>query len=324
MKRLLSALIAVLMISVLILCSSCTSGKSDALANNKNDAEGFEWKHNYNEITITGYHGNSSDLVIPAEIEGKPVTEILGDRYGQTGSAFYGFKSLKSIVIPNSVRTIGHNAFRNCENLRSIVIPEGVEEIDDYAFANCTSLRSVTLPKSICRVGSGVFYACNNLEEVHYTGTLKQWFDLYGSYMDDSNFNGWIYTYPCEYGAKLYIDGQVLQSLTIPDGIKNIPNKVFFGCTSIVEVIIPEGVRYIGDGAFDNCSNVKRVFIPKSVEIIGVTDMALPAKDYKPIDGLTIYYEGSREDWNNIKKWDYQYGTRYYNQVKVLFNAEAW
>ena len=83
------------MISVLILCSSCTSGKrDDTIAYDNNNAEGFEWKHNYNEITITGYHGDSVDLVIPAEIEGKPVTEIMGDRYATTGGAFNGFKSL--------------------------------------------------------------------------------------------------------------------------------------------------------------------------------------------------------------------------------------
>ena len=333
MKRLLLTIFVIVMISILILCLGCVPDERDTSVDERkthknqlteNDAEGFEWKHNYNEITITGYHGNSADLVIPSEIEGKPVTEIMGDKYGQTGGAFYGFKSLKSIVIPNSVRTIGHNAFRNCESLRSIIIPEGVEEIDDYAFANCTSLKSVTLPKSICRVGSDVFLFCDNIEEVHYSGTLRQWFDLYGSYLDGSSFNGWIYTYPCEYGAKLFIDGQELKNLTIPDGIDVIPNKVFFGCSSIVEVIIPEGVYYIGDGAFAKCYNIKRISIPISVNVIGVTDIALPAKDYKPVDSLTIYYEGSQEKWDNIKKWDYKSGTRYYDKIKVIFNDKTW
>lgn len=69
-------------------------------------------------VCIFGYTGNDTDLVIPAEIDGKKVTEI------------------------------GTKAFYGCKNLNSVIIPEGVTAIDMYAFAFCNNLSSVTIPKS--------------------------------------------------------------------------------------------------------------------------------------------------------------------------------
>ena len=88
-------------------------------------------------LKITGYSGTDTDVVIPAEIAGAPVTSI-GDR------AFYG-AGLTSVTIPASVTSIG-----------------------DYAFCTCTSLPSVTIPASVTSIGKSSFLCCTSLTEVKF------------------------------------------------------------------------------------------------------------------------------------------------------------
>ena len=103
------------------------------------------------EIEITGYNTSNSDcgknVVIPAEIDGKPVTSI-------GNSAFYN-KSLTGLVIPGSVKSIGDNAFYVNE-LTSVVIPSSVTSIGDSAFSN-NQLTSVVIPGSVKTIGDGAF-----------------------------------------------------------------------------------------------------------------------------------------------------------------------
>jgi hypothetical protein len=91
------------------------------------------------EVTITGCKQDAQgELVIPAEIEGLPVTRIL--------KAFSGCRSLTSITIPDSVTFIGERAFWECSSLTSIAIPDSVTSIGDYAFMGCYELESIVVP----------------------------------------------------------------------------------------------------------------------------------------------------------------------------------
>lgn len=109
-------------------------------------------------------------------------------------SMFYNCKSLKSIEIPDSVTSIGANAFCGCRlenveipdsvttigefafcgcNFKNVEIPEGVTSIEHYAFGE-TSLESIKLPRSIISLGMDVFGMCN-IKEVYYAGTKEEW-----------------------------------------------------------------------------------------------------------------------------------------------------
>ena len=81
-------------------------------------------------------------------------------------SAFSDCTGLTSITIPDSVTNISGAAFRNCTGLTSITIPNGVTSISGYAFSGCTSLTNITLPDSVTRIGSFAFSDCTSLTSI--------------------------------------------------------------------------------------------------------------------------------------------------------------
>ena len=109
------------------------------------------------EVTITGYKGigNFAFGGCTSLISGE-VTKIDFD-------AFFGCTSLKSISIPNSVKSIGQRAFSSCKSLTNMVIPNSVTSIEDLAFSECTSLMTIFIPNSVKSLGNSVFYNCDNL-----------------------------------------------------------------------------------------------------------------------------------------------------------------
>ncbi len=89
--------------------------------------DGFRYEIVEDGISITGYSGDSAEIVIPSEIDGKSVTRI-------GGAAFYGCGSLTSVTISGSVTSIGDSAFWFCSGLTSVTIPEGVTSIGSAVF----------------------------------------------------------------------------------------------------------------------------------------------------------------------------------------------
>ena len=80
-----------------------------------------------------------------------------------------------SYAIPDSVTSIGSNAFYNCKSLTSVTIPGSVTSIGEYAFDDCTSLTSVTIPNSVTSIYWGAFGDCTSLTDVYFTGTESAW-----------------------------------------------------------------------------------------------------------------------------------------------------
>ena len=87
----------------------------------------------------------------------------LGDRVKIRSSAFQNCYSLSSVVIPNSVTSIGDYAFQNCYSLSSVVIPNSVTSIGNYAFEKCYSLSSVVIPNSVTSIGGSAFQSCSGI-----------------------------------------------------------------------------------------------------------------------------------------------------------------
>ena len=133
-------------------------------------AEWFTWVENDNGgVTITGFHGNDTSIIVPSVINGKEVTAI-GDYglgyYGAIGKGSRVCMDLTEIILPKSLRKLGEGAFHCCSKLRSIVIPEGITEIPGMAFAACFELESISLPQSLKDIERCAFMSCYKLDNV--------------------------------------------------------------------------------------------------------------------------------------------------------------
>ena len=169
--------------------------------------------------------------------------------------AFYGCSSLTSITIGNSVTTIGLSAFSGCSGLTSITIGNSVTTIERHAFYGCSSLTSVTIGNGVTKIGERAFAGCNNLKDVYITDIAK-WCAI----EFDSDYGN-----PLFYAKNLYLNGELVTELAIPDSVTTIGALAFSNCTSLTSITIPDSVTTIGDGAFWNCTSLT------SVTIHGVT-----------------------------------------------------
>ena len=100
--------------------------------------------------------------------EGKALIEIPNSVTSIGYEAFYGCTGLTSIEIPNSVIEIGNYAFFGCTGLTLIEIPDSVIKIGDRAFQSCSSLKSITIPNSVTSIGFSVFEDCTELISIEF------------------------------------------------------------------------------------------------------------------------------------------------------------
>ena len=260
------------------------------------------WNCNNNEVSVTGYRyfvaddglrygvkdgianivGQSKSLSgsieIPASITYKDVA------YSVTsigGYAFDNCTSLTSITIPDSVTSIGTSAFSGCTSLTSISIPNSVTSIGDYTFSDCTSLTSITIPESVTSIEGYTFYGCTSLISVTIPDSVTSinWFAFRDctslTEVHISDIAAWCamefgtYANPLAHAGNLYLNGNLVTELEIPNGVTSIGNHAFEGCTSLASITIPDSVTSIGSYAFEGCTSLASMTIGDSVTRIG-------------------------------------------------------
>ena len=123
-------------------------------------------KHGLSYI-VTGI-GTCKDkiVVIPKEYEGKPVASI-------ANRAFKGNKSIKGVIIPNTVNFLGEKAFYGCEGIEAVSIPESITFIGHGAFCGCKALTYAPLPETTKKIGVWAFKDCERLERVFIPATAR-------------------------------------------------------------------------------------------------------------------------------------------------------
>lgn len=237
----------------------------------------FDYSVSDTGIEITKYIGTFSEVVIPNEILGYPVTSI-GD------NAFFNCTSLKNIDFGCNVESIGSQAFYGCSNLKSIVIPDAVKRIGDYAFYTCSSLTSVTIGNGVTSIGSHTFYKCIFLKNIVIGDSVVAIGDnaFYGC---RTLTNVIIPDSAVIIGSSVFEECTSLKTVTMGNSVTSIGKEAFLGCKSLINIVIPNySVTSIGDYAFYSCDSLKSIEIPDSVTSIVNTA-------FDGCDNLTIYGE---------------------------------
>ncbi len=154
------------------------------------------------------------------------------------------------ITIPNTVKILGDNTFCNYQRLTSVVIPDSVTSIRANAFRDCSCLTSVTIGNSVTSIGGYAFSGCVSLTSVNYLGTIEDWCEI--------TFSN-LYSNPLNYANNLYLNGELLTELVIPDNVTAIKDYAFYYCRSLTSVTIGNSVTSIGDSAFYNCFSLTSI-----------------------------------------------------------------
>ncbi|MBR3763967.1 MAG: leucine-rich repeat domain-containing protein [Clostridia bacterium] len=118
--------------------------------------DGLVWVSNGVEVRINAYEGTATEVVIPAEIDGLPVTML------HTG-VFRDCKTVTRITLPDTITVIPDEAFSGCSNLVSVNIPRTVTHIGHWAFKDCNKLQTVTLPEGLVTLSSAAFQRAEGL-----------------------------------------------------------------------------------------------------------------------------------------------------------------
>ncbi len=122
----------------------------------------FTVTNNDGEITITGYTGGGGAVSIPAMIDGLPVVAI--------GKDAFSFTEVSSVTIPDSVTSIGYEAFGTCTNLSSVTLPNSITDIAQYSFFECSALENVTIPNGVTIMRDEVFGLLLRVDQRYFAG----------------------------------------------------------------------------------------------------------------------------------------------------------
>ena len=199
-----------------------------------------EYQGEYTVVAITGFRDTNIAI-----IELPDTIETIGS------SAFYNCSNLESITLLDGVKTIENSAFQDCSSLMSMDVPDTVTRIGAYAFAACKELANITIGDGVNSIGSVAFEGCTGLDSV-YINDLANWCQItFGNYSSN----------PLYYADNLYINGELVTEIDIPDSVLYISNYAFNGCKSITSVTINHEILGIGSSAFNYCDGLNEVHI---------------------------------------------------------------
>ena len=236
-----------------------------------------------NGVRITRYKGpDSGEVVIPKTIGGYEVKKI-------SDGAFQNCTGITSIVIPDSVISIGVSTFSGCTSLAEITVspnnknyssvagvlfnkdvselivypkgngrsaytvPDGVTSIGGSAFSGCTSLAEIVIPDSVTSIGDSAFSGCTSLAEIVIPDSVTS------------------------IGVFAFSGCTSLSKVDLPKKLTTIEAGTFRDCTSLKEIVIPDSVTEIRSkweyngcyGAFSNCTSLESITIGSGVESLG-------------------------------------------------------
>ena len=237
-----------------------------------------------------------------------------------------GKNSGKSYSIPNGVQELPPHAMAGCSDMSGIVIlPETLKIIGEEAFRDCDNLTEITIPAGVTTINSNPFFSCNHLKEIHVNENNPNFCDDNGILFDKNKTS--LISYPPDKPYEQYsIPDTVtsisysafnscehLTSMSIPDNVTSIGTWTFAYCKKLTSVTIPNSVKSIDEYVFRNCRALQHITIPTSVTSIG-------SNTFNGCTALTdVYYSGSETEWGNIDI--NKYGNDALKNASIHYNA---
>lgn len=205
-------------------------------------SEGFYYRLK-EDGTVTAFveDYDMEELVIPALLDGKRVTEIAAPVKRRDAYA------MKKIELPDGLISLGEDAFRGCTQLTSVTLPASLQTIEAHAFENCYSLSEIRFETAegeignLYMIGEGAFCNCNALKQIYLPDSVKT-----------------LQAYAFE-GCSLLSDVRLSESLN------ELCEGVFQNCISLKEIYLPSSITYIREKAFKGCSLLSQVRLAENV-----------------------------------------------------------
>lgn len=199
--------------------------------------------------------------------------------------SFWG--ALTSVTLPAGLRELGDYAFQYCQRLSSISLPAGLERIGSHAFEWCEMLTEVTLPAGLKVIGDGVFYRSGLTAQPDWPAGIEKVGDSVYHYCESMTGTG-----------------------TFPSGIGYTGTRLFEKA-GITSAVLADDMTVVPDRSFCSCYSLTRVYVPASVTAIhGIAF-------YSTGKLGSIYYEGTRADWDNIAYVDVSYGDSRTSKTRI-------
>ena len=193
--------------------------------------------------TWTGYQKPRGDVIIPDVVT---------------------IENNSGVEVTYAIVGIGTGAFKNISNLTSVQIGNNIIYIESEAFKYCPQLETVTLGNTVRSIGADAFYGTSNVDDLHYSGTLRQWCDIDFDDMQSVIEN-----------ERFYVGNSLITDLVIPNNVHKLKKYAFCGMNGIQTVTIPTSVTEM------------------EVDAIATTRYNLP---------YPLYYEGTLTQWLNMTK----------------------
>lgn len=241
--------------------------------------------------SITGIPGSPIQEAQAAEIVAEGDSNLRGEFHWELDSK--GTFTMSGEGSPPSVSLVtGAPEWEDYKNqIRRVVIEDGIWSTGDLSFEGCTNLTEVTFASSVTTIGSGAFKGCAKLKTIQFPRALET-ID-YDAFLGCTGLTE--LTFPdsiASINSSAFSGCTGLKELTFPTGT-DIGYKAFFGCPALQSVVLPDGEDgSVGLNAFAECPNLKTVYWP--------LELTFANSAFIDSHNLTVYYEGTFEQWESI------------------------
>lgn len=253
-------------------------------------AEDFYYTEKDDGTLLIGYKGKESDVVVPAEIDKKIVTEIIWKGF------HYNKDNLRSVTLPETITIIGTEAFEDCSLLAEINLPDSLTSVGIKAFLGCTSLKQITIPAN-CIFGDAAL-AQSGVETVIF----KEGVETISNALVETKVKEVVLPNSVrEIGFSAFDRCYDLEKVTLNEGLVTIKSYAF-SKTKIKEIIIPKSVKSIDETSFSGCKDLEKVIFEGDAPQDFMNELL-----YQPSDtNFTVYYKSTATGfttpvWNGYK-----------------------